>query len=122
MRQIRSMSRFVPALALLALAACGRDRSATGPAALTSEPFFLTGSITEVGNSWGYRIEGTPGTAYRVNVAYFSVDAKTVIQHADGSGATAAELTVGRGATLWITGAIAESLPVQVGARLIVIR
>ena len=62
----------------------------------------------------GYRVQGEPGTSYRVTDVVFRVGANTVIQHADGSAATSADLTNGRSISLWITGAIAESLPPQV--------
>ena len=117
-------TRVISALALaVAFSACGRDSTDPAPAsALTTEPFFISGTITDTSHPWGYRVQGSPGTSYRATDVVFSVGDSTVIQHADGSAATAAELTVGRAMSLWITGAIAESLPPQVGARLIVLR
>ena len=124
MRRLRIVSQLVPALTLLAFTACANT---TDPARvpgnpLTAEPYFLTGTITQVGDSWGYRMKGEPGTSYRVNEAYFTLAPNARILRADGTAATETELTVGRSITLWITGAIAESLPVQVGARLIVLK
>lgn len=125
MRQLRTILRLVPAAGLLAVAACGSTN--TDPASAradipTNEPFFLTGTITEVGHPWGYRMKGEPGTSYSVNEAFFTLAPDAVIQRADGAAASAADLTVGRAITIWITGAIAESLPVQVGAKLVVLK
>jgi hypothetical protein len=116
----RLVTTFVLAIPL---AGCRRETTDPAPAAaLINEPFFITGTITDASHPWGYRVQGEPGTSYRATDVVFSVGDSTVIQHADGSAATAAELTVGRAMSLWITGAIAESFPPQVGARLIVLR
>ena len=124
MRRCLTTLVFVTALSLtLAIVGCRRDTTEPNLfAALTTEPFFITGAITETGNAWGYRVKGQPGTDYSVTDVYFSISDETAIRHLDGSIASAAELVVGRPITLWITGAIAESLPPQVGARLIVVR
>ena len=123
MRRLSSIARLVTALVIpTVVAGCGRESTEPSSGALTSEPFFITGAITETGRPWGYRVNGEPGTSYRVTDVYFSVGASTVIRRTDGSAATAADLVVGQSITLWITGAIAESLPPQVGARLIVLK
>jgi hypothetical protein len=44
-----------------------------------------------------------------------------LIRHANGSAATAADLVVGKKISLWITGIIMESYPVQVQATEIVV-
>lgn len=121
MRRPRLTVRLLATLvAATALANCKRE-STSPAAALIGEPSFLTGAITEAGNSWGYRIKGEPGTNYKTTEAYFSVQSTTTIQHLDGTPATAAELVVGRRMSLWITGPIAESYPPQVTARAIVL-
>jgi hypothetical protein len=123
MRQLTLVVRCVTALIVPAmLLGCRRDTNAPDAVALTNEPFFITGSITQTGHPWGYLVRGEPGTSYRVNEVFFTVNANTVIRRADGGPATPADLTVGRAISLWITGAIAESLPPQVGARLIVLK
>ena len=123
MRRSTGLARIVLLLVIpIALTGCGRDGNAPEPAAALNEPFFIRGAITETGQPWGYRVKGEPGTSYRVTDVFFTVQPGTLIQRADGSAATASDLVVGRSITLWITGAIAESLPPQVGARLIVIR
>ena len=119
MRRFTGIARLVTALAVpIALLACGRGGTEPGPAsALTNEPFFITGAITETGHPWGYRVKGEPGTSYRVTELCFKVGPSTVIKQADGSDATVAELAVGRSISLWITGAIAQSLPPRGGMR-----
>jgi hypothetical protein len=109
---------------LLGSVAFSRCSDATAPAStvLTSDPFFIRGSITETGHPWGTLVRGEGSPPYPVTAAFFTVGPATVIQHADGSAASVADLTVGRELTLWITGAILKSLPPQVGARLIVIK
>jgi hypothetical protein len=103
-----------------ALTSC-RDATATGPAAAMNEPFFIRGAIAETGKPWGTLVRGEGSARYPVTSAYFTVGAATLIQHADGSAASAAELTVGKQITVWSTGVVLESLPPQIGARLIVV-
>ena len=119
-----TLARLVVAVAVtIPLAGCHRASTDPAPAAaLTNEPFFITGTITDTAHPRGYRVRGEAGTSYGATDVVFEVADNTVIQHADGSAATVAELTVGRAMSLWITGAIAESFPPQVGARLIVLK
>ena len=107
---------------VLTVGACQRDTTRPNAAALSKEPFFISGAITEAGHPWGYRVKGEPGTSYGVTEAYFKLVPNTAVQRADGTPATAADLTVGRAISLWITGPIAESFPVQVTAQLIVLK
>jgi hypothetical protein len=115
-RHVRA-SAVVGALLISALAGCRRE-SITDPrvAAFVSEPFFIRGAITQVGAPGGFLVEGEPGTSYRIDKAYFRVSAETQFLRSDGSAASAADLKVGRNITLWITGIIRESYPVQVDA------
>jgi hypothetical protein len=117
--------RIVATSALLAvtLGGCQRGTTEADGAALgafADEPFFLRGSIREIG-VWGYVIHGEPGTSYRTDRAAFRVFDDTEFRRADGSPASAADLAVGRTIKLWITGIIMESYPVQVHAKAIVI-
>jgi hypothetical protein len=123
MRRLANVVRLLTVY-LIPVAVAGCHRVTTEPLAgiLANGPFFIAGKITEAGHPWGYRVKGEPGTDYRVTDAYFTVGPSTVIQRTDGSAATTADLVVGKTITLWITGAIAESLPPQVGARLIVLK
>ena len=122
MRRLKVMARLAFVLGMSAvLAACGRSSDPTGVAGLTSEPYFIRGNITSATHPWGFLVEGQPGTSYRVTTAHFTVAENTVYRRADGSAASAADLRVGAGIRLWITGIIMESHPVQVRAEIIVI-
>ena len=108
-------------LGLGSLAACKGD-SASGPkATLATGPYFIRGEITQAAQPWGTRVKGEPGGSNRETEAYFRTSAATLIHHANGSAATAADLTVGKKISLWITGIVLESYPVQVEATEIVI-
>jgi hypothetical protein len=108
-------------LGIATLAGCRSD-SASGPRpTLATGPYFIRGEITQAGDAWGTRVRGEPGTSYRVNEAFFRTTSETSIHHANGSPATSADLTVGKKISLWITGIILESYPVQVQATEIVI-
>ena len=122
LRVARTAGLVVSVAAAVGAVACQRTSAEPDAAALVSEPFFLTGTITEAGKPWGYRMKGEPGTSYKVNEAYFRITAATELRRADGSPATTADLIVGREITLWIDGPIAESHPVQVGARRIILK
>jgi hypothetical protein len=122
MRRYSVMVRLAFVLAAsAALASCGGNSEPTGVAALTREPYFIRGTITSANHPWGFLVEGQPGTGYRVTSAHFKVGPNTVYLHADGTAAAAADVQVGRGIQLWITGVIMESYPVQVEAQIIVI-
>jgi hypothetical protein len=108
------------AMGSVALAGCG-DATAPQPAAALGEPFFIRGSIAETGKPSGTLVRGEGSPRYPVTAAYFTVGPSTLIQRANGSAASAAELTVGQRITVWSTGVVMESLPVQISARLIVI-
>lgn len=121
------MRRFVVRAALtvvVGLGAIGGCRSdvASGPkATLAAGPYFIRGEITQAGQPWGTLVRGEPGTSYRVTEAFFRTTSETLIHHANGAAATAADLTVGKKISLWISGIILESYPVQVQATEIVI-
>jgi hypothetical protein len=118
------VSVFAAALTIVmgsvAPAGCG-DATAPDPAAAVAEPFFIRGSIAETGKPWGTLVRGEGSPRYPVTSAYFTVGPSTRIQHANGSAASAADLTVGQRITVWSTGVVMESMPPQIGARLIVI-
>ena len=109
------------ALIISAVAGCRRDDPTSPAAAPFNEPFFIRGPITQLGAPWGNLVTGAPGTNYQVDRAYFRTSAETEFRGADGSPASAADLRVGGRITLWITGPIMESYPVQVFASRIVI-
>jgi hypothetical protein len=123
MRRLMSLASFVAVVTATApFAACHDAGEPDAASAFTNEPFFIRGEITDTGHPWGYRVKGEPGTNYRVTDVVFGLTDNTLIRRADGSTASSADLVVGTKITLWIEGAIAESLPPQVGARLIVLR
>ena len=121
MRTFMVRASFAVFLGIGALAGCRSD-SASGPKALVATgPYFIRGEITQADQSWGTRVKGEPGTSYRETEAYFRTSSETLIHRANGSAATAADLTVGTKISLWITGIVMESYPVQVQATEIVI-
>ena len=118
----RMLFTVVMSAALAAVAsACNRTGAEPDAAALTSEPFFLRGTISETSQPGGFLMKGEPGSSYKTDRAYFRVGSDTEITRPDGTAASVADLTVGRQLTLWITGPVAESYPVQVRARKIVL-
>ena len=122
MRRFTVIARLALAVAAsTAPVACSRHVEPTSVADLTTEPYFIRGSITSSDRPSGYFVEGQPGTNYRVTSAHFTVGPNTIIRRTDGSTASATDLKVGRQIRLWITGVIMESLPVQVSAAIVVI-
>jgi hypothetical protein len=117
-------ARVTIAVALVAafVAGCKREPATTPASAMFgNEPFFIRGSVTEVGKPWGTLVTGEPGTSYKIDKAYFRVTPATQVVRADGSAATIADVKVGTKITLWIAGPIMESYPVQVSAQRILI-
>jgi hypothetical protein len=116
--------RFTIAAALVAglITGCKREPTSTPASALfANDPFFIRGSVSEVGKPWGNLVTGEPGTSYKTDRAYFRITPETEFVRADGSAATVADVKVGTKITLWITGPIMESYPVQVAAQRILI-
>jgi hypothetical protein len=120
-RHARARALIAATFLLGALAGCQHDSLTPAELAALSDPFFIRGSITEVGAPWGNLVVGEPGTDYRTDRAFFRISSETKIQRADGTSATAADIRVGRQIKLWITGPIMESYPVQVHADRILI-
>ena len=120
-RHARVRALFAATLLLTTLGACQHDSLTPAELAALGGPFFIRGSITQVGAPWGNLVVGEPGTDYRTDRAYFRISAETKIQRADGTSASVADIRVGRQIKLWIIGPIMESYPVQVHADRIVI-
>jgi hypothetical protein len=85
------------------------------------EPPFISGRITEVGSSWGFLVEARTDSSLREDKAYVQVGPDTKLSWQDGRRARPADLRVGRRATVWITGNIQDSYPVQVYAQRVVL-
>jgi len=113
----------VAALAATALlSGCKREPTSTPAAALfASEPFFIRGVVSHADHAWGIIVAGEPGTDYKTDKAAFRIGSGTELIRADGRAASAADIKVGTKITLWITGPIRESYPVQVDARRVLI-
>lgn len=104
------------------LGGCKREPTSSPAAALlASEPFFIRGAVSHVDHPWGIIVEGEPGTDYKTDKASFRIGPGTELIRADGTAGTAADIKVGTKITLWITGPIRESYPVQVDARRVLI-
>ncbi|HUQ80827.1 MAG TPA: hypothetical protein VM076_06810 [Gemmatimonadaceae bacterium] len=109
-------------VAPIVLVGCGRESSGPDTAAAVFDGnYFMRGTITETGHPWGYLMKATSGGSSKEPSAAFTVSSETVIRRLDGSPASKADLQPGRTISLWITGIILESLPVQVEAKSIVI-
>jgi len=78
-----------------------------------SEAPYLLGVITEVGASWGYRLEETPGPQFRESKAYFGVSEAATLRR-NWERVDAAALAVGQEVSNWIAGVVRESYPVLV--------
>ncbi len=111
------------ALAAIAfLGGCKREPTSSPAAALLArEPFFIRGSVSHIDHPWGIIVTGEPGTDYKTDKASFRIGPDTELIRADGTAGTAADIKVGTKITLWITGPIRESYPVQVDARRVLI-
>jgi hypothetical protein len=110
-------ARCVGFLALLAAAGC-HDYTPSAPAT-TGAPY-IRGRITQVGHAWGLLVEGTPGPGQREDKAYVSVGGAAILRR-DGTPVDASALVVGRRVSVWITGIVRESYPVQVDATVVVL-
>ncbi|MBK6485850.1 MAG: hypothetical protein IPF98_03050 [Gemmatimonadetes bacterium] len=114
---VRVALRHAALVASLLAAGCRSDVTTPG---IPGEPPYLRGVITEVGASWGYRLEGTPGPQFQESKAYFGVRGATILRRS-GERADVSALVVGEEVSIWITGLVRESYPVQVDAVVVVV-
>ena len=121
MRSFLARASLAVFLGMTAIAGCRSDSPSGPKPTVATGPYFIRGEITEAGQAWGTRVRGEPGTSYRITEAFFRTGSETVIHRANGATASAADLTVGTKISLWITGVIMESYPVQVQATEIII-
>jgi hypothetical protein len=113
------LPRFFTRVALILSLACASNG---GP--LPTEPPFMSGTVTAVGRvaeGWSVRIEERPGDVTGSAKGVFRVGSNTAVRRATGSRAPSEELREGQRVRVWVSGAVAESYPVQASARLIVI-
>lgn len=115
------LSRMCRRAAVLAAALGAAAAGCVGPATAPDEPPFIRGTITRVGPDRGFLVEGEPGPGHREDKAYVRAGAGAALLRRGGGRASAADLAVGRVVSVWITGVVLESYPVQVQARAVVL-
>ncbi len=104
-------------IALVLTAACSNFLAPVDPA----EAPFIRGVITAHDAEWGFLVEAQPAEASEVEAAWVRSDKETRVQQA-GSGPVVWEsLSEGQTVSVWIEGAVMESLPVKVVAERVVI-
>jgi len=115
-------------IAVLVMSGCraaGTAGTSIGPSAIGSqhgipsgEPS-IRGIITAIDESGRVRVEETPSLGSRVAVVRITPAAR--IMHRSGRPAVASDLSVGLHVTVWYSGPVAESFPVQAVAGVVVI-
>lgn len=110
------LTHLLPLLAVLPASGCGPSR-----AALPGSPPYLVGVITRVVPPHAILVEGRPGEGHREDRAEATVTPRTTLLWRDGRPASRSDLVRGRAVSLWITGPVLESYPVQVEASAVVL-
>jgi uncharacterized protein DUF3221 len=90
---------------------------------LPNDAPLMTGTVTAIGRvaeGWSVRVEERPQDVSGSMKGVFRVGERTDVRRAGGR-ARAENLREGQRVRVWVTGPVAESYPVQAGARLIVI-
>ena len=111
----RSLVRLAVSIAL----ACAPNG---GP--LPNDAPYLTGTITSVGRvaeGWSVRVEERPEDVSGSAKGVFRVGDRTDVRRVTGGRARAEELREGQRVRVWVSGPVAESYPIQAGARMVVI-
>ena len=121
MRRVLVIVRVAFVFAAPLVAACSNRSTDPVAAAIADGDYYIRGTITEAGHPWGYLVKAVPGGAKTEPSAVFTLASDVVIRRLDGSAASKADLQVGRTVSVWITGIVMESSPVQVSAKSIVI-
>lgn len=112
----RSLARFALCVVVVACAPNG------GP--LPNDAPYITGTITAIGRiaeGWSVRVEEQPQDISGSAKGVFRVGERTDVQLAAGGRVRAEDLREGQRVRVWVSGPVAESYPVQAGARTIVI-
>lgn len=84
----------------------------------------MNGTITAIGRvaeGWSVRVEERPQDVSGSAKGVFRVGERTDVRRASGGRARAEDLREGQRVRVWVTGPVAESYPVQAGARLVVV-
>jgi hypothetical protein len=111
----RSVARFT----LLAALGC-----APNGGTLPNDAPFMNGTITAIGRvaeGWSVRVEERPQDVSGSAKGVFRVGERTDVRRTSGGRARAEDLREGQRVRVWVTGPVAESYPVQAGARLVVV-
>jgi hypothetical protein len=116
---MRLSRRFLAGSTLLLALAC-----APNGATLPTDAPFMSGTVTAIGRiaeGWIVRVEERPQDVSGSAKGAFRVRERTDVRRAGGTRMRPDELREGQRVRVWVSGPIAESYPVQAGARLIVI-
>ena len=109
------LARLLPAILLVA--ACRDD----GPLTLARETPYIQGAITTADERSILVVAPGPRAPGREDRAYVYLTTSPQIRWSDGRSAARADLVPGRVVSVWITGPVRESYPVQVDATVIVL-
>jgi hypothetical protein len=91
---------------------------------LPNDAPYMSGTITAVGRvaeGWSVRVEERPQDVSGSAKGVFRVGDRTDVRRATGGRARAEELREGQRVRVWVSGPVAESYPIQAGARAVVI-
>jgi hypothetical protein len=91
---------------------------------LPNDAPYISGTITAVGRvaeGWSVRVEERPQDVSGSAKGVFRVGDRTDVRRATGGRARAEELREGQRVRVWVSGPVAESYPIQAGARAVVI-
>ncbi len=111
------MGRILSLVAVVLTAACSNFLAPVDPA---EEPF-IRGVITAHDSEWGILVEAQPLEASTVEAAWVRSDKNTTVHRAGAGGVVWESLSEGQSVSVWIKGAVMESLPVKVVAASVVV-
>ena len=91
---------------------------------LPNDAPYMSGTITAIGRvaeGWSVRVEERPQDVSGSAKGVFRAGERTDVRRASGGRMRAEELREGQRVRVWVNGPVAESYPVQAGARTIVV-
>ena len=112
------MRRLLPLALLCLLAACSRSASDAG--ALPTDAPYMRGAITAI-EGGQIRVEADPGAASGSDKAMLHITPDTEIFWRSGERADRGDLRLGTVVSVWVSGPVRESYPVQADAATLVI-